>query len=251
VVWRLGRRGRSLRHLIDTVTALDERGVGVPVAAGVDRHDDRRGAAGVSPVRCVGPVRAGDHSGPDDGGAGGGQGPGSQRRPAFEAERGPGAGRPPVEHTVEQIGGIFGSAAPLYIGPCATRRVRRTRRPPPGERPATLDVDSWAAGAFVIRPGERLVTVLVTLAVSAGGRRGGRRRPGRRRCCQYRARGRVRCRGGRPSASTGQSGRPPRRGSALAGEGGVEGHRNPDRLERHAGAVAAEQAGPGPTGRNR
>ncbi len=28
VVWRLGRRGRSLRHLIDTVTALDERGVG-------------------------------------------------------------------------------------------------------------------------------------------------------------------------------------------------------------------------------
>ena len=120
-----------------------------------------------------------------------------------------------------------------------------------GSVPATLDVDSWAAGALVIRPGERLVTVLVTLAVPAGGRRGGRRRPGRRRCCQDRARGRVRCRGGRPSASTGQSGRPPRRGSALAGEGGVEEHRNPDRLERHAGAVAAEQAGPGPTGRNR
>ena len=28
VVWRLDRRGRSLRHLIDTVTALDGRGVG-------------------------------------------------------------------------------------------------------------------------------------------------------------------------------------------------------------------------------
>jgi DNA invertase Pin-like site-specific DNA recombinase len=28
VVWRLDRLGRSLRHLIDTTTALDERGVG-------------------------------------------------------------------------------------------------------------------------------------------------------------------------------------------------------------------------------
>ena len=27
-VWRLDRLGRSLRHLIDTITALDERGVG-------------------------------------------------------------------------------------------------------------------------------------------------------------------------------------------------------------------------------
>ena len=28
VVWRLDRLGRSLRHLIDTITAIDERGVG-------------------------------------------------------------------------------------------------------------------------------------------------------------------------------------------------------------------------------
>lgn len=29
VVWRLDRLGRSLRHLIEVVTALDERGVGL------------------------------------------------------------------------------------------------------------------------------------------------------------------------------------------------------------------------------
>src|SRR3954453_6743289 len=28
VVWRLDRLGRSLRHLIDTITALNDRGVG-------------------------------------------------------------------------------------------------------------------------------------------------------------------------------------------------------------------------------
>jgi len=103
----------------------------------------------------------------------------------------------------------------------------------------------------VTGPGKRLVTVLVTLAVPA-------------EADAEDAAGLVAdaavstalevvsaAWGGRPSASTGQSGRPPRRGSALAGEGGVEEHRNPDRLERHAGAVAAGQAGPGPTGRNR
>jgi DNA invertase Pin-like site-specific DNA recombinase len=28
VVWRLDRLGRSLRHLIDTITTLDEKGIG-------------------------------------------------------------------------------------------------------------------------------------------------------------------------------------------------------------------------------
>ncbi len=107
VVWRLGRRGRSLRHLIDTVTALDERGVGFRRCGS---RSTRRplGGGWCSTCSVRWPSSSGDHSGPDDGGAVGGQGPGSQRRPALEAERGPGAGRPPVEHTVEQIGSIFG-----------------------------------------------------------------------------------------------------------------------------------------------
>jgi len=54
VVCRLDRLGRSLRHLIDSVTALGGAGCRVPVTAGVDRHDDRRWPAGVSPVRCAG-----------------------------------------------------------------------------------------------------------------------------------------------------------------------------------------------------
>jgi hypothetical protein len=75
VVWRLDRLGRSLRHLIDTVMGLDEREVGVGVAAGEHRHDHREGPPGVSPVRGVGAVRAGDHPGPHELGAGGRAGP--------------------------------------------------------------------------------------------------------------------------------------------------------------------------------
>ncbi len=96
VVWRLDRLGRSLRHLIDTVTALDERGVGF---RSLRESIDTTTAGGRLVFHLFGALaqfRAGDHPGPDDGGAGCGQGPGPQRRPAFEAERRPGAGRPQV-----------------------------------------------------------------------------------------------------------------------------------------------------------
>ncbi len=56
VVWRLDRLGRSLRHLIDVVTGLDERGVGFrslreSIDTTTPRHHDGRGTAGVPPVR--------------------------------------------------------------------------------------------------------------------------------------------------------------------------------------------------------
>ena len=55
VVWRLDRLGRSLRHLIDTVTALDERGVGFrSLQESIDRHHHVRRPAGVPPVRGAG-----------------------------------------------------------------------------------------------------------------------------------------------------------------------------------------------------
>ena len=62
-----------------------------------------------------------------------------------------------------------GSAAPLYTGVArqATPGEPSGGRHHSGSGPSTLDVDSWAAEALVIRPGERLVTVLVTLAVPA------------------------------------------------------------------------------------
>ncbi len=111
VVWRLDRLGRSLRHLIDVVTGLDERGVGFR-SLREHRHHHRRGAVGVPPVRGLGPVRAGDHPGPDACRAGGGPGAGrsggrpskltaEQRRQAFKMYDA-------RELTVEQIGQVLG-----------------------------------------------------------------------------------------------------------------------------------------------
>ena len=51
VVWRLDRLGRSLRHLIDTMTDLDTREVRIPVPDRSDRHDHRRRPAGLPPLR--------------------------------------------------------------------------------------------------------------------------------------------------------------------------------------------------------
>jgi len=94
VVWRLDRLGRSMCHLVDTVSALDEWGLGFrSLRESIDTTTaGRRLVFHLS----AGPVRAGKHPGPDDGRAVGGQGQGPQRRPALEAEPGPGAGRPTV-----------------------------------------------------------------------------------------------------------------------------------------------------------
>ncbi len=61
VVWRLDRLGRSLRHLIDVVTDLDERGVGFRSLRESIDTTTAGGRLGVPPVRGARPVRAGDH----------------------------------------------------------------------------------------------------------------------------------------------------------------------------------------------
>jgi len=82
-----------------------------------------------------------------------------------------------------------------------------------------------------VRVGERLVTVLLTLGGTGGGRPGGRRGAGRRRRAEHRAAGRHTTGvGGSPTDARGDSGAG-RSGAAMAGGGG-------DR--RHAAA-----AGPG------
>jgi len=53
VVWRLDRLGRSIRHLIDQLQALGERGGWVPFAAGDDRYDLAWWPVGVSCLRRV------------------------------------------------------------------------------------------------------------------------------------------------------------------------------------------------------
>ncbi len=189
VVWRLDRLGRSLRHLIDTVTALDERGGGG--FRSLRESIDTTTAGGRLVFHLFGALAQFEREIIRDR---------TMAGLAAARARGRNGGRPSKlsadqvraacrlyderEHTVEQIGSIFGSAAPRYTGLARRAGSGEAGGGHRGSEAATLDVDRWAAGALVIRPGERLVTVLVTLAVSAGGRCGGRRRPGRRRCCQ-------------------------------------------------------------------
>jgi len=56
VVWRLDRLGRSLRHLIEVVTGLDERRVGFRSLRENIDTTTARGSAGVPPVRGACPV---------------------------------------------------------------------------------------------------------------------------------------------------------------------------------------------------
>jgi hypothetical protein len=63
VVWRLDRLGRSLRHLIDVVTDLDERGVGFRSLRESIDTTTAGWAAGVPPVRGARAVRVGRSSG--------------------------------------------------------------------------------------------------------------------------------------------------------------------------------------------
>lgn len=55
--WRLDRLGRSMPHLIETIGAMQARGVGFrSLTQAIDNHARR--AAHLPSVRCAGPVRA-------------------------------------------------------------------------------------------------------------------------------------------------------------------------------------------------
>ena len=46
VIWKLDRLGRSLKHLVQTVSDLSERGIGMKVLAGQGAHIDTTTPAG-------------------------------------------------------------------------------------------------------------------------------------------------------------------------------------------------------------
>ena len=88
VVWRLDRLGRSLRHLIDVVTGLDERGIGF---RSLRENIDTTTAGGRLVFHLFGALAQldreiiRDRTGPDRGGVGGGAGPRPRRWSAVEA----------------------------------------------------------------------------------------------------------------------------------------------------------------------
>jgi hypothetical protein len=87
IVWKLDRLGRSLRHLVDTVTGLAERGVGFRSLQGGDRHHHPGRQARLPRVRGPGGVRTRPDPRTHRRRPGRGPGPWPPRRPALGAER--------------------------------------------------------------------------------------------------------------------------------------------------------------------
>jgi len=82
------------------------------------------------------------------------------------------------EHTVEQIGSMFGVSRTyiyLYIGRCATSRVRRSRRPMAGERGVVAGRRQPAGSRRRDRSGQAAGDNSGHPGGAGGGRRGGRR----------------------------------------------------------------------------
>jgi len=168
VVWRLDRFGRSLRHLIDVVTGLDERGVGF---RSLQENIDTTTAGGRLVFHLfggAGPVRAGAHPGPDGRRADRGAGPRPGRRTAVQAI---GGAAPAGPQDVRRAGadrradrhGAGVSRTSIY------RALGETTTPAPPGEPAAARVDT----------AEAPVVALPTPALAAGAPSAVRPRAGR------------------------------------------------------------------------
>ena len=135
VVWKLDRLGRSLHHLVKTVTTLSDRGIGLKVLTGQGAAIDTTTAAGPSVLRHLcraRRIRKRAYPRADHGWASGGASARTQRRADILPDKGPGSHDP------------GGHGTPGHIGLGTVQGTRdHTRHPLPVCRSARKPSGPW------------------------------------------------------------------------------------------------------------
>jgi DNA invertase Pin-like site-specific DNA recombinase len=144
VVWKLDRLGRSLRHLVDTITGLADRGIGFRSLQEAIDTTTPGGKLVFHVFAAPGRVRTRPHPRTHGRRAGRSSGPGPPRRPTIGHDRPQAPGGPEMhrsgEYTVAAIAKTLGvSRASIY------RHLTHPAAESSGRLAGGLAPDPWAA----------------------------------------------------------------------------------------------------------